>query len=70
MQWCSRVNTFIYPVGVDPVDPVLIGHQRDDEYVVHGQPTLRGSGWITRSESKTDREREAPRIDVVSSSQS
>ena len=29
-------HIFIYPVGVDPVHPVLIGHRRDGEYVVHG----------------------------------
>ena len=36
-------HIFIYLVGVDPVDLVLIGYQRDREYAVRGQPTLGGS---------------------------
>ena len=36
-------HIFIYPVGVDAVDPVVISHRRDGEYVVRGQPTLGGS---------------------------
>ena len=63
-------HIFIYPVGVDLVDPVLIGHQIDGEYVMCGQPTSLVSRWITLLESKTDKEREAPRIDVATSSQS
>ena len=27
-------HIFIYPVGVDLIDPVLISHHRDGEYVV------------------------------------
>ena len=63
-------HVFIYPVGVDPVDHVLIGHQKDGEYVVCGQPTSGGSRWVTGSESETDRENEDTRIDMASSSQS
>ena len=63
-------HMFIYPMGVDPVDPVWIGHRRDGEYVVHGQPTSGGSRWMTGSESKTNGEHEVPRNDVASSSQS
>ena len=61
MQLCSRRDTFIYPIGVDPVNPVLIGYRRDREYVVRGQPTLGGIGWITGSGSETNRDREALR---------
>ena len=63
-------HIFVYPMGVDSVGPLLIGHRRDGEYVVHGQPTFGGSGWMTGSESETDKEREAPKIDVALSRQS
>ena len=63
-------HIFMYPMGVDLVAPVLIGHQRDGEYEVHVQPTSGGSGWMTGSESETNGESEAPRIDVAPSSQS
>ena len=63
-------HIFVYPVGVDPVDPVLIGHRRDGEYVVHGQPTYGVYGWMTGLDSKTYREHESPIIDVALSSQS
>ena len=41
-------------MGVDLVDQVLIGHQRDSEYVMHGQPTFGGFGWIVGFESEAD----------------
>ena len=66
----KREHIFIYPVGVDPVDPVLIGHRRDGKYVVHGHPTSRGSRWTTGSKSLTNGEHEALRIDLAPSSQS
>ena len=55
---------------MDLIDPMLTGHRRDGEYVVRGLPTSGRSGWMTRSDSEGDREREAPRIDVALSSQS
>ena len=47
-------HIFIYRTRVDTVDPVLIGHQRDGEYVVSGHPTSKGSRWIIGSDSKSE----------------
>ena len=66
----KKGHIFIYPVGVDPFDPVLIGHQRDSKYVMRGKPTSGRSGWITCSKSETNKERDDPRINVASNSHS
>ena len=52
----KKEHISIFPLGVDPVDPVLIGHRRDGEYVVCGHPKFGGSRGMTRSESETDKE--------------
>ena len=70
MQWCQKLNTYLSTVGVDMVDPILISHRRDGEYVVRGQPTY-GVYWrMAGLDSETYREHESPRIDVAPSSQS
>ena len=58
-----------YPKGVDPV---LMDHRIDREYVVLGQPTTGSSGWITESSSvsEMDGEQDAPNIDEVPKNES
>ena len=66
----KKGHILITAVGVEQIATVLLRDQRDMEYLVRGQPTSGGSGWITIFGSETDREREAPRIDVATSRQS
>ena len=66
----KKEHIFIFLVGVDLVDQTLIGHCRDGEYVVSGQPTFGGFERMIGLKFETDGDREPPRIDVASSSQS
>ena len=52
-------------MGVDLVDPTLMGHWIDREYIVCVQSTSGAYGWVsnTSSKSEKDKERDAPRID-------
>ena len=64
----QRELIFTYPKGVDPV---LMGHQIDKEYIAQSQPTSRESRWISESSSKSemDLEQETPNVNETLDSQ-
>jgi hypothetical protein len=51
----QRDQIFTYPRGVDPV---LLGHRIDDEYLVQGRPTTSTSRWLSTSSSDSERDDE------------